>query len=112
MKLANMIPLSHSIKVYVPSTVYNKKTDTSEYVSRFGGLFSDLFGGATVSDAFGYYRANNGELITESVKLVYAFAETLSSESLETVLSAVNEMKKTLCQECISVEIDNQLYFV
>lgn len=110
--IPNCIPLAHVVKVYVPSTVYNKEIDSSVYVARFGGLLSDLFGGATVTDSVGYYKAQSGELICETVHIVYAFAESLTAESLKSVIDAVNYMKNELQQECVSVEIDNKLYFI
>ena len=54
-------------------------------------------------------------MIRESVKIVYAYCNDVSGvdgESINQVLSFCEHMKEALKQEAISLEIDNELYFI
>lgn len=111
--LKKFIKLSSSVKFYVPSTVFNKVIDNKKHVKEVATLFSKLFGGATVTDAFGYWIDKNGELIPEPTKIVYSFCtgEDLKN-GIEEVVKKAKNLKKELEQEAISLEVNGELYFI
>lgn len=104
--------LNEYVAVYVPSTIYNKFVDNTEYVDRVSKELSEMFGGATAYNAQGNYVADSGELITESVKIVKAYAEKVTGEMAKKVISLAKWIKEEMQQECVSVEYNGKLMFV
>lgn len=116
-QLKNRVHLQHKVAIYVPSTVdIDKAADTSKWVENAASGLVNLYGGATVTDGVGYWFSDEKQaMIRESVKIVYAFCDDpagLDGEKINQVLSFCEQMKKALNQEAISLEIDNELYFI
>lgn len=110
-KLEKLFTLSHKVTVYVPSTVeINKEIDNAEYVDEVASLLSSLFGGATSSQAIGYWNSPTAGLVKEKTTIVFAFAESL--EKIDLVIDKCEELKNILKQDAIALEIDGQMYFI
>lgn len=108
-------PLRYRIAIYVPSTVnVNRKTNTTKYVNNTLQGMSRLFGGATAIKAAGGWITSYNELVTEDITIVYSFSDTASftEEAINEVISYCEHLKRELKQECITLELNNQLYFI
>lgn len=111
LKLEKLFTLSHKVTVYVPSTMdINKEIDNAEYVDEVATLLSSLFGGATSSQAIGYWNSQTAGLVKEKTVIVFAFAESL--EKIDLVIDKCEELKEKLKQDAIALEIDGQMYFI
>ena len=105
--------LKNRIVVYVPSTVnVNVMIDNGKYVRYVMEELSKLFGGATAYDALGSWLSDDVGLVTENVKLVYSFTDELDNQKLEKVVELCEWIKREMSQECVSLEVNGQLYFV
>lgn len=105
--------LTHSVSVYVPSTDnVNKAVDNTVIVDNTLTKLSALFGGCTAHPARGSWLSDNVGLVVESVTICESFASSLTDESLDAVYAIAQAIKADMHQENVSVEIDNELYFV
>lgn len=109
-----MTALSSKVTIYVPSTVSVKtKANTTAWSNRIAKYLSANFGGATSTKASGYWVSDSGELIKENVTLVYAYCTSKDlSLKKNDIFALAQEMKESLSQEAVSVELDNTLYLV
>ena len=114
MKLANMIPLKSKITVYVPATVnVNEEIDNTPFVERVARTLSNAFGGATATQAAGYWVANNGDLIAERTTMVFAYCDTADAEKyIDDIVSMCVELKHEMGQEAIALEYNGAMYFI
>ena len=105
---------NRKIAIYVPSTVsVNVKADTSAWIEKTAVLLSDCFGGCTQVRATGNWISKNKTLVNEDVTIVYAFCNSSDLELFFSKIYAhVVDMRDSLSQEAISVEIDSRLFFV
>lgn len=105
--------LKDRIVVYVPSTVnVNQSIDNSVYVRHVMEELSKLFGGATAYDANGAWLSDEKGLVIEQVTMVYSFTDSLDNQKLEKVIELCEWIKEEMSQECVSLEVNGQLYFV
>ena len=116
-QLNNRTRLQHRVAVYVPSTVdIDKTANTEKWVDMAASGLVNLYGGATVTEGVGYWFSDEKQaMIREQVKIVYAYSDDLQGmdgEKINQVLSFCEHMKEALKQEAISLEIDNELYFI
>ena len=113
-KLKNLFKLSSKITVYVPSTIdINTKIDNSEYVNRTATLLSDCFGGATSTNALGYWTSPSAGLVKEKSTLVFAYCSENDLENhLEKVIDFCDKLKSELSQDAIALEINGEMYFI
>ena len=113
-KLKNLIKLSSKIAVYVPSTLQiSEAMDNSEFVERTLEFLSEKFGGATSTKAFGCWVSTDEGLIKEAVEICYAYTVTEGLEAnIEAVIEYCEMLKKEMGQEAISLEVNNELYFI
>ena len=113
-QLAFKYDLDCKVSVYVPSTMdVNKPVDNTEKVLEIIKKLSTIFGGATASNAFGGWVAQNGEVVTEKVTIVYAFCSSEQlSENIDTVYGICLDLKKSMKQEAITLEINGQVKFI
>lgn len=114
MKFSEMDSLATKVAIYVPSTVnIDVAIDNSEWIEKTAVLFSDLFGGCTACDVSGYWITQEKKLVKEKPVVVYAYTtEEKAREAEEKIIDFVQQMKREMQQECISVEYNNRLYFV
>ena len=106
--------LDSKVSVYVPSTVnVSEQTDNTEQVKSVIRELSQLFGGATATQAVGGWVSESGETILERVTIVYSFC---TSEQLrqhfEDVYAIAQRIKKEMSQEAVTLEINGQVKFV
>ena len=106
--------LKNKISIYVPSTCnVNQTIDNSEYVEKTACFLSKLFGGCTAQDVNGFWISDNKGMIKEDVKIVYAFCTQKDFEKHESeIIDYCEIMKNILAQEAISLEFNNELYFI
>lgn len=106
--------LKHSIALYVPSTFnVDEHIDNRVFVASTRRLFSEFFGGATSFKATGSWVTGNS-VVNESVVIVksYSSDDDFNTHNLTEVLKFAGYLKEFLRQEAITLEIDNQLYFI
>lgn len=113
-KLKNLISLSCNVRVYVPSTFdVDNPTDTSEFVNATLSLLSNCFGGATQHQAFGAWKSATGSIVKEKVVICESFCNQNDlDEYIETIYDYCLDLKVTLRQESIALEVNNSLYLV
>lgn len=113
-KYENLIPLNHKITVYIPSTNgVNTEADNTKHVEATAKLLSNFFGGATSTQAVGYWMSDEAGLVKEHPVLVYAYAkEEDFIKNIDLIIDYCVQLKNELKQEAISLEVDNQLYFI
>ena len=108
--------LNNRVAVYVPSTVDAATADAAaaeKMTENVAAELSQLFGGATISLAAGAWVSADFGLIREDIKIVYSYC---SNEQLEKfapdILRIAEHVKREMSQEAVSVEVNNNLYFV
>ena len=113
-KFQNLIPLSHKVTIYIPSTQgVTKEANNAKHVEAAAVLLSNCFGGATSAEAVGYWVSDNEGLVKEHPVLVYAYAKEQDFiKYIDLVIDFCYKMKQDLKQEAISLEINNQLYLI
>ena len=106
--------LDSKVAIYVPSTLnVNEETDNTAQVIRIIRRLSELFGGATASDAVGGWVAEDGQTVIEKVKIVYSFCTSDQlKEHISTIIAICEELKTEMSQEAITLEINGQVKFV
>lgn len=107
--------LNKFVAVYVPGTqgLSGKlsATEQSNYARETARKLAGKFGGATTAPAVGYYVADNGELVEESVIIVKSFYDEVT-DAVNFALDVAGWLKAELHQELVSVETVNGLQFV
>ena len=98
--------LNCKVSIYVPSTVdINTVTDNTEVTKEVMKRMSLLFGGATVETKQGAWICENGELVTESINVVYSFC---TSEQYDKYFHDMIKLAKDICiamnQEAVTFE--------
>jgi hypothetical protein len=113
-KLKNLIKLSSSIKILIPSTIeINQNFDNSKYIDSALTLFSGFFGGATSFKALGAWQSQELGLIKEKVTAVESFCtESQLNNNIENVIEFCEQLKSELKQEAISLFVNNELYLI
>lgn len=115
--LQNLFRLSCSVRLYVPSTmdvdVAMRENEHAEEVNHALAKLGSWFGGATSYEALGAWVSPEAGLVKERVTIVesYCSEEDLQGHAQEFVEYA-EDMKKRLGQEAVSVEVNNELYFI
>lgn len=106
--------LDNKVCIYVPSTVnVNTKINNGKQVTKTLSFLAGLFGGCTTETARGAWVDQSGALVTEKVNKCYSFcSETQLTKNIPAVLDYCNTLKHEMQQECISLEVNNKLFFV
>lgn len=108
--------LKNKVAIYVPSTIdVYKSIDNTQYVNEVAKELCLLFGGATSQNAVGSWYSNElNKLVTENVTIVYSFIsdDDYTEENLTKVVSIAKKLCKDMSQECISLEVNNNLNFI
>jgi hypothetical protein len=112
-RLSNLTSYKEKVQIYVPGTTEgNKLIDTEEYVNYIRMELSLMFGGATSIRTKGSYVMDaTGELVTENTTIVYAWASKITDDDENKILDMCDKLKRELNQECIGIEIHNQMLF-
>ena len=112
--LKNLIVLESNLKIYVPSTInVNENFDNTLIVDNTLKLLSGYFGGSTSYAAIGCWNSINNGLIKENVIICESYCKEIDlKKHIETIIEYCEDLKNTLKQEAISLEVNNRLYFV
>ena len=113
-KLKSAFDLDCKIALYVPSTIeVDKETDNSHMVKHVMRKLSELFGGATSTDAFGAWIDCSGNTIYERINIVYSFCTSeKASEHFGEVIALCEHIKTTMQQEAVTLEYNGQIKFI
>lgn len=112
--LKNCVKLNSSVKIYVPSTKnVDEKTDSLPWVDKSLKCLSNWFGGATASPSLGAWVSARGDLVKEDITLVFSYAKQSDLEThIEEIYNLCLEIKSSLTQEAIALEINGELYLI
>ena len=112
-KLMNLFKLGCKVAIYIPSTMeIDKKTDNTKQVDAMLSNFSDMFSGATSTKAIGAWKTSTS-LIKEEITLVFSYCTSEQLENnIENVIILAENLKRDMSQEAVSLEINNELYFI
>lgn len=97
----------------MPSTEFDKSITPAQFEARtyqVAELFAYEFGGATIEPVKGFYKADNGQVITESINKVIAYTDKISPAEL--ISDFVVSMRETWIQESIAIETNTGLMFI
>ncbi len=113
-KLKNCFKLGSKVTIYVPATTGIKQAaDNSAQVDATLKLLSDLFGGATSTNALGAWVSPTAGLVKEHTTMVFAYCNT---EQLEAAIGQIVDYCEALCkemtQDAIALEINGEMYFI
>ncbi len=113
--LKNLFKLSHKISLYVPTKDKNNQELPQELINNMINLtatkFSEVNGGATSTNALGYWKSVAGELIKEKIVVVFSYSNNLEN-SIEAAIEIGEQLKEISNQDAISLEVNNELYFI
>lgn len=113
-KLKGMFKLSHRIALYIPTKNKENEDLNAELIGsmedRVASVFSDVNGGATATDAIGYWKSGN-TLIKEKVRMVFSYTENLE-EAIDKALELAGYIKDIAHQDAVSVEVNRELYII
>jgi len=106
--------MDNKVSVYVPSTVnVNKRIDNKKQVMAIIKQMSLLFGGATSYECVGGWVADNGDIVTEQVNIVYSFCDKKSlNNNLANVINICQQIKKEMKQEAVTLEVNGKATFI
>lgn len=106
--------LAERVALYVPGTIdVDHAADNKKYVEHVASAFSAWFGGATASNASGYWLSDAAGLVREGVTIVYSYTTKSALEDrLEDVVALAEQIRAELRQEAVSIELNNTLYLI
>lgn len=104
------------IEIYIPSVdLFGSKQPmlTAEWKKNTQSKLCSLFGGCTTVEGEGSWINEKGQLVTESVSIVTAYATRNNVKYNQGELrSFCSLLKNVLDQECILLVIDNKHEFI
>lgn len=106
--------LDSKVSIYVPSTLnVSEHIDNTAKVREVINKLSNLFGGATATEAVGGWVAEDGQTIIEHVTIVYSFCTSEQlQEHFDEVYAICDDIKVSMGQEAVTLEINGQVKFV
>lgn len=112
--LENCFTLASKITIYVPATTHvDHAINNTAEVKATAELLATLFGGATSSAALGYWKSANAGLVKEKTTLVFAYCKEQDLENgIDQVVAHCNQLKTSMDQEAIALEVNGTMYFV
>ena len=112
--LKKYVKLSSRVALYMPGTYdVDKASDNGGHVVLVSKMFSDMFGGATVTSAAGYWDDVKAGLVSENVTIIYSYTDTATLKiKIHDVLQLAKKLKTELRQTAISLEVNGELYFI
>ena len=116
-RFSELKPLTNKVVIYIPSTIEGNQPAPEELVrnlvSKTAAELSSITGGATiVPGARGCWVSDTLGLIEEDITRIESYTDNLTDELLDLVYSIGARLRDTLSQEAVSVELNNQLYFI
>lgn len=109
--LAERLDRSHSVSVYVPSTIdVSRSADPLPTIERTMGFLGERFGGATSKRADGVWKSSHAGLVGETIHVVQSYARPADLRAhLPAVVDFVRGLKQELKQEAMAMEIDRRM---
>lgn len=109
--------LDHQVKFYVPSTEKaSNKVSPKEFEHRtreIAGQLSDWFGGASIQNIQGFYKAHDGSIIVENIRVVVSFCDSESmGKHTQDLLNLAGDKCRKWSQESIGIELDSKMLFI
>ena len=106
--------MDNKVSIYVPSTVnVDQRINNNKQVLSVIKELSLLFGGATSYKCMGGWVADNGEIVTERINIVYSFCDKKSlQDNLSKVVNICQQIKKEMRQEAVTLEINGKATFI
>ena len=113
-KLKNMIELSSRLTVYIPSTAnINQEINNKKYVEEAAAMLAGFFGGATSTDAAGYWLSPSAGLVREKSTMIFAYcSEADLDKYIDNVVEYCEKLKNELKQDAIALELNGKMYFI
>ena len=112
--IPGVVKLASRVAIYVPSTTdTDHATDNRQQVEEVAAKLSAMFGGATATEARGYWVSQSAGLVGEAVTIVYsnAAAEDIENHAAE-IVAICHKIKNEMKQEAVSLEVDGNLFLV
>ena len=113
-QIPGAVKLASRVSVYVPSTTdTDQPTDNREQVEKVAAKLSEMFGGATASEARGYWSSDTAGLVAEAVTVIYSNStpEAIQQHAAE-IVAICQQIKQDMSQEAVSLDIDGALYII
>ena len=110
--LPGVVRLDSRVAIYVPSTTdTDQPTNNRQQVEEVAAKLSAMFGGATATEARGYWVSQSAGLVGEAVTIVYsnAAAEDIERHGAE-IVAICRKIKCEMKQEAVSLEINGELF--
>ena len=113
-RLKAMFSLKSKITVYIPATVnINEIIDNTEFVNKAATLLSECFGGATSTEALGYWVSDTAGLVKENTTTVFAYAgEDDLKKNLDKVIDFCQDLKTEMKQDAVALELNGEMFFI
>lgn len=110
--IPGVVKLDSRVAIYVPSTTdTDKPADNRQQVEDVAAKMSAMFGGATATEARGYWVSQSAGLVGEAVTIIYsnAAAEDIETHAAE-IVAICQKIKCEMGQESVSLEINGELF--
>ena len=113
-RLKAMFSLKSKITVYIPATVnINETIDNTEFVNKAATLLSECFGGATSTEALGYWVSDTAGLVKENTTIEFAYAgEDDLKKNLDKVIDFCQDLKTEMKQDAVALELNGEMFFI
>ena len=113
-RLIAMFSLKSKISVYIPATVnINETIDNTEFVNKAATLLSECLGGATSTEALGYWVSDTAGLVKENTTMVFAYAgEDDLKKNLDKVIDFCQDLKTEMKQDAVALELNGEMFFI
>lgn len=112
----NVVKLDHSFALYIPSTIHGDITAAGvqqETIDKMLAKMVGMFGGATITQAVGGYKLENGQIVTENVAIIRSCCDAAAfHENSDAMFDLACEVCVEMTQECVSLETNGQLNLV
>jgi len=105
---------THSVAIYIPTTTDgNQPMDTSRFVEEAKSFMGERFGGATGKPASGVWYSEKLGMVNEVVYHIHSYTTPDQlNRHLDEVVSYIRELKRTLRQEAMALEVNNRLTLI
>lgn len=115
--IAFLFELDSRVSIYVPSTCDVDKADEGDLQGKFVNIiikeFSEMFGGATATDAIGGWFSKDAGIVKERVKIVYAYCtKEAFVQNFDRVLALAKQICIEMSQEAVTVEYNGKAAFI
>lgn len=105
---------THSVAIYIPTTTDgDQPMDTSRFVEEAKSFMGERFGGATGKAASGVWYSEKLGMVNEVVYHVHSYTTPDQlNRHLDEVVAYIRELKHTLRQEAMALEVNNRLTLI